>query len=86
MSLTKDGIKDRFERDNPPTESEFQTEEYMEHRRKVDSTYPQFIHGIPGDVVLRVHWEETYPPTEGIPRSCGKPTSSGALSRSCILN
>ena len=47
MSLTKDGIKDRFERDNPPTESEFQTEEYMEHRRKVDSTYPQFIHGIP---------------------------------------
>jgi hypothetical protein len=46
-SLTKDEIKDRFERDNPPTESEFQTEEYMEHRRKVDSTYPQFIHGIP---------------------------------------
>ena len=46
-SLTKDRIKDRFERDNPPTESEFQTEEYMEHRRKVDSTYPQFIHGIP---------------------------------------
>jgi hypothetical protein len=47
VSLTKDGIKDRFERDNPPTESEFQTEEYMEQRRKVDSTYPQFIHGIP---------------------------------------
>ena len=50
MSLTKDGIKNRFERDNPPTESEsliFKTEEYMEHRRKVDSTYPQFIHGIP---------------------------------------
>jgi hypothetical protein len=46
-SLTKDGIKDRFEGDSPPTESEFQTEEYMEHRRKVDSTYPQFIHGIP---------------------------------------
>jgi hypothetical protein len=47
MSLTKDGIKDRFERDSPPTESEFQTQEYMEQRRKVDSTYPQFIHGIP---------------------------------------
>jgi hypothetical protein len=46
-SLTKYEIKDRYERDNPPTESEFQTEEYMEHRRKVDSTYPQFIHGIP---------------------------------------
>ncbi len=46
-SLTKDETKDRYERDSPPTESEFQTEEYMEQRRKVDSTYPQFIHGIP---------------------------------------
>ena len=46
-SLTKDEIKDRYERDSPPTESEFQTEEYMEQRRKVDSTDPQFIHGIP---------------------------------------
>jgi hypothetical protein len=72
VSLTKDGIKDRFERDNPPTESEFQTEEYMEHRRKVDSTYPQFIHGIPwmakepgvqlqteqSDETLTIPWEE----------------------------
>jgi hypothetical protein len=72
MSLTKDGIKDRFERDNPPTESEFQTEEYMEHRTKVDSTYPQFIHGIPwmakeqgvklqteqSDETLTIPWEE----------------------------
>ena len=47
MSLTKDGIKDRFERDSPPSESEFQTEEYMEHSRKVDCIYPQFLHGIP---------------------------------------
>lgn len=46
-SLTKDEIKDRYERDNPPSESEFQTQEYMEQRRKVDSTYPQFLHGIP---------------------------------------
>jgi hypothetical protein len=43
-SLTKDVMKDRFERDSPPTESEFQTKEYVEHRRKVDSTYPQFSH------------------------------------------
>ena len=46
-SLTKSEIKDRYERDNPPTESEFQTQEYMEQKRKVDSTYPQFLHGIP---------------------------------------
>ncbi|HEY5631733.1 MAG TPA: hypothetical protein VIR31_06365 [Nitrososphaeraceae archaeon] len=46
-SLTKSETKDRYERDNPPTESEFQSQEYMEHKRKVDSTYPQFLHGIP---------------------------------------
>lgn len=46
-SLTKNQIKDRYERDNPPTESEFQSQEYMEHKRRVDSTYPQFLHGIP---------------------------------------
>ena len=46
-SLTKNEIKDRYERDSPPTESEFQTQEYVEQKRKVDSTYPQFLHGIP---------------------------------------
>jgi hypothetical protein len=38
-SLTKDEIKDTYERDSPPTESEFQTQQYMEQKRKVDSTY-----------------------------------------------
>jgi hypothetical protein len=46
-SLTKDEIKDTYERDSPPTESEFQTQQYMEQKRKVDSTYQQFLHGIP---------------------------------------
>src|SRR5207245_3962924 len=46
-SLTKGEIKDTYERDSPPTESEFQTQQYMEQKRKVDSTYPQFLHGIP---------------------------------------
>ena len=46
-SITKKEIKDRYERDSPQTESEFQTQEYMEQKRKVDSTYPQFLHGIP---------------------------------------
>ena len=46
-SLTKDEIKDTYERNSPPTESEFQTQQYMEQKRKVDSTYPQFLHGIP---------------------------------------
>jgi hypothetical protein len=46
-SLTKNEIKDRYEKDSPPSESEFQTQEYMEQKRRVDSTNPQFLHGIP---------------------------------------
>jgi hypothetical protein len=46
-SLTKDEIKAKYERDSPPSESEFRTEEYMNRRRKVEENYPQFLHGIP---------------------------------------
>jgi hypothetical protein len=71
-SLTKDEIKNKYERDSPPSESEFKTQEYEEQRKKIDSTYPQFSHGIPfmakepgvalksestGDT-LNIPWEE----------------------------
>src|ERR687888_909381 len=46
-SLTKDEIKDRYERDSPPSDSEFKTQEYEEQRRKMESTYPQFSRGVP---------------------------------------
>src|ERR671922_1984916 len=46
-ALTKDEIKSRYERDAPPTESEFQTQEYLEQKRRVESDNPQFVHGIP---------------------------------------
>jgi hypothetical protein len=46
-SLTKDEIKAKYERDSPPAESEFRTEEYMNRKRKVEENYPQFLHGIP---------------------------------------
>ena len=46
-SLTKDEIKGKYERDSPPAESEFRTEEYMNRKRKVEENYPQFLHGIP---------------------------------------
>ena len=71
-SLSKGEIKDTYERDSPPTESEFQTQQYMEQRRKVESTYPQFLHGIPfmaeesgvnlqteqSGEILAIPWEE----------------------------
>lgn len=46
-SLTKDEIKDRFERDSPPSPSELQTAEYQEHVRQVESANPQFVNGVP---------------------------------------
>lgn len=46
-SLTKDEIKDRFERDSPPSPSESQTPEYQERMRQVESAQPQFVHGVP---------------------------------------
>jgi hypothetical protein len=46
-SLTKDEIKSKYERDSPPLESELETQDYEEHKRKVESEYPQFLHGIP---------------------------------------
>ena len=46
-SLTKYEIKDRFERDSPPSPLELQTPEYQEHVRQVESANPQFVHGVP---------------------------------------
>ena len=46
-SLTKDEIKDRFERDSPPSPSESQTPEYQEQVLQVESAHPQFVHGVP---------------------------------------
>lgn len=46
-SLTKDEVKDRFERDSPPPPSEFENEAYREQVRRVESSYPQFVHGVP---------------------------------------
>jgi hypothetical protein len=46
-SLTKDEIKNRYQREAPPSESEFRSQEYEERKRKVDSAHPQFLHGVP---------------------------------------
>ena len=47
VSLTKDEIKHKYERDSPPLESEIETSEYLDHKQKMDTQYPQFLHGIP---------------------------------------
>jgi hypothetical protein len=46
-SLTKDEIKDRFERESPPSSSDLQTPEYQEQVGQAESTNPQVVHGVP---------------------------------------
>ena len=46
-SLSKDEIKSKWERNSPPSESEIQTQEYQEQKKKVDEEKPQFLHGVP---------------------------------------
>ena len=71
-ALTKDEIKNKYERDSPPSESELQNQEYLERKSRVESLHPQFLHGIPfmakepgvslGDQqsgqTLNIPWEE----------------------------
>jgi hypothetical protein len=45
-SLTKKVIKDRFERDSPPSPSESQTTEYQGRVSQAESVHPQFVHGV----------------------------------------
>ena len=47
IALTKDQLKNSYERDTPPTETEIKTQEYQERIRTVEATYPQFVHGVP---------------------------------------
>jgi hypothetical protein len=47
VSLSKDEIKEKWERGNPPSESEVETQAYLEHKKRVDEEHPQFVHGVP---------------------------------------
>jgi hypothetical protein len=47
ISLFKEEIKARFERDSPPSLSELQTSEYQERVRQVESVHPHFVDSVP---------------------------------------
>jgi hypothetical protein len=47
VALTKDELKNKYEKESPPSESELQNQEYLERKSKVESLYPQFMHGVP---------------------------------------
>jgi hypothetical protein len=46
-SLTKDQIKDKFERDSPPLPEEFKSKEYEDFLKERETKYPQFRELIP---------------------------------------
>ncbi|HJU35745.1 MAG TPA: hypothetical protein VJ695_11555 [Nitrososphaera sp.] len=47
IAFTKDEVKERYQKDAPPTESELKTQEYLERINTVEANYPQFVHGVP---------------------------------------
>jgi len=47
VSLTKDEVKTRFEKENAPSSVEFETPEYDERRTTVQKQYPDFATNIP---------------------------------------
>ena len=47
MSLTKDEIKDRYERDSPPLQAEFESNEYKDISKQREAKYPQYRELIP---------------------------------------
>jgi hypothetical protein len=71
-SLTKDEVKDRFERDSPPTPEEFKKKEYQDFSKIKESQYPQYreliplmakepgleIRGEQSGESLKIPWEE----------------------------
>jgi hypothetical protein len=71
-SLTKDEVKDRFERDSPPLPEEFKTKEYQDFSKVKESKYPQYreliplmakepgleIRGEQSGESLKIPWEE----------------------------
>ena len=47
-SLTKENIKEKYQRNGPPLESELDTQEYLERKQAQDDKHPQvFVNGIP---------------------------------------
>lgn len=46
-AITKDEVKSKYEKDSPPTESEFKVHEESEHETKTETLHPQYLHAVP---------------------------------------
>ena len=47
VSLTKDEVKTRFEKESAPSSTEFETPEYLQRRTTIEKQYPDFASNIP---------------------------------------
>src|ERR671912_1961610 len=69
VSLRKDEVKERFERENPPKDiSEFETPDYMQRRESIKKQYPDFDTSIP-----------RYTPIPGASSEAGGTTTTTAV-------
>src|SRR5215213_5135251 len=76
VSLRKDDVKERFERENPPEDiSEFETPDYMQRRESIKKQYPEFDNNIP-----------RYTPIPGASSSGGATTTTVAPSSTSRVN
>ena len=72
VSLLEDEVKDKFERDEPPLSSEFESKEYSDKSKEYESKYPQYrellplmakepgleMRGKESGEILHIPWEE----------------------------
>src|SRR5215217_7818794 len=76
VSLRKDDIKERFERENPPEDiSEFETPDYMQRRESIKKQYPEFDNNSP-----------RYTPIPGASSSSGGATTTVATPSTTRVN
>src|SRR6185503_15261873 len=57
LSLTKGEVKSRFEKENAPEPSEWETPDYVQHRTVVTERYPEFATSIPRGMV-QMPWDK----------------------------
>src|SRR5918999_1006246 len=76
VSLRKDDVKERFERENPPKDiSEFETPDYIQRRESIKKQYPDFNNSIP-----------RYTPIPGASSEAGGTTTAVATPSTTMVN
>jgi hypothetical protein len=76
VSLTKDDVKSRFERENAPSSSEFETPDYVERRTLITKQHSDFDRNIPSYTASAVHPSQSGSSSLGTDSSSQSPPPS----------